>query len=88
MNKETLLKFPCLFPLKIMGLTNQDLISEVTAIIAAHCSDFNPVRDIAIKPSTNGKYISITATIVAQSQKQLDKIYLSLNNHRLVKITL
>jgi putative lipoic acid-binding regulatory protein len=32
--------------------------------------------------------MSITAMITAESKAQLDKIYLALNNHPLVKITL
>ncbi|MFN8770103.1 MAG: YbeD family protein [Neisseriaceae bacterium] len=88
MNKESLMQFPCLFPIKVMGINQSALISEVVAIISSYCRDFKPDVDITIKPSRKGNYISITATIVAQSQEQLDNIYIALNKHKLVKVTL
>jgi len=88
MQQKPLLEFPCLFPIKIMGINNQDLIPEVIAIISANCTNFDMNKDIVIKHSRNNKYISITATIMANSQDQLDNIYLSLNKHELVQITL
>ena len=88
MTKESLLKFPCRFQIKIMGLNHIDLIPEVVAIIAAHSSSFNPEADIVTKPSKAQKYLAVTATIDAQSQQQLDNIYIELNRHELVKVTL
>ena len=86
--KTTLLEFPCKFAIKIMGINHEDLIPEVTAIISAHSSTFNPEGDITTKLSKESKYLSVTATINAQSQQQLDDIYRALNKHELVKITL
>ena len=88
MTSDTLLTFPCLFPIKVMGLNNDDLVPEVTAIILSHYNEFNPNTDIQIKPSKTGKYLSITANIVANNQQQIDAIYLQLNQHDLVKITI
>lgn len=86
--KTELVKFPCLFPIKIMGLNNDNLITQIVMIINKHVIDFNPKTDIASKTSREAKYLSITATITATSQEQLDKIYIELNQHKLVKITL
>ncbi|MCC2624934.1 MAG: hypothetical protein K0R14_807 [Burkholderiales bacterium] len=88
MSTEKLLKFPCLFPIKIMGINHLDLVAEVIAIISSHVSHFNPQDDVVTKLSKQGNYLSVTATIMATSQEQLDKIYTELNNHKLVKITL
>ena len=85
---DSLLKFPCSFPIKIMGINSEDLVPEVVAIISARSHTFNPEADIVAKPSSKGNYLSITATIQAQSQEQLDNIYLALNKHELVKVTL
>ena len=71
-----------------MGINSEDLVPEVVAIISAHSDTFNPEADIVVKPSSKGNYLSITATIQAQSQVQLDSIYLALNKHELVKVTL
>lgn len=86
--RTTLLEFPSEFAIKIMGINHEDLIPEVIAIVSAHSSTFNPEGNIVTRLSKEGKYLSITATINAQSQQQLDDIYRALNKHELVKITL
>jgi len=88
MSTEKLLKFPCLFPIKIMGINHLDLVAEVVAIVSRHTAHFDPQNDITTKLSKRGNYMSVTATIMATSQEQLDTIYIELNKHKLVKITL
>ena len=88
MQKKSVIEFPCKFANKVMGIQHDDLVPEVVAIISLHAGDFNPELDITIKPSAKGNYLSITATITAKSQEQLDNIYRALNKHELVKITL
>jgi uncharacterized protein len=83
-----ILKFPCLFSIKVMGINHPDLIAEVAAIVSRHAAHFNPEADIITKLSREKNYLSVTATIMATSQKQLDTIYTELNQHELVKITL
>jgi hypothetical protein len=85
---EELLTFPCEFKIKIMGLNVNELISEVCAIINQHSEDFVPSRDLTSKLSSKGNYLALTVTVQATSKAQLDNIYLTLNNHPLVKITL
>lgn len=71
-----------------MGINHTDLIAEVVAIISRHTTHFNPEADIVIRLSKQKNYLSITANIMATSQKQLDTIYTELNKHKLVKVTL
>ncbi len=85
---ESLLEFPCSFPIKIMGFNHPDLLPAVTTIVTTHYSQLNVDSDINIKLSTKGNYLSITVTIIATSKAQLDAIYLELNKHYLVKVTL
>lgn len=87
-NKNSLIIFPCLFPLKIVGVNHPDLIPEVVAIIMAYCPHFDPVNDVQIKNSKANNYLAVTATILAESQTQLDNIYHALNKHELIKITI
>lgn len=87
-DKQEIMKFPCTFPIKIMGINNKQFIAETIAIVASFSNTFNPETDVISKPSEKGNYLSITATIEAQSKDQLDNIYLALNKHKLVKITL
>ncbi len=88
MTTEKLLKFPCQFPIKIMGANHPNLLTEINSIIAKYCPNFNPEKDISIKHSTKGNYLAITANVTANSQEQLDNIYRSLNQHELIKLTI
>jgi uncharacterized protein len=83
-----LLKFPCRFPLKILGINNTDFIAEALAIVAKHDLDFDPQNDVKFNISKKANYLSITATIMALSQEQLDNVYRELKAHSLVKVVL
>lgn len=85
---EELLNFPSPFTIKVMGENVPELISEVCAIVAANSDGFEPERDVVTQPSAKGNYLSVRATFTAISKAQLDTIYLALNSHKLVKITL
>ncbi len=85
---DRLLKFPTSFTIKTMGANHTEIVKEACAIIARHSNTFNPKTDVTIKESVKGKYLSISATIIATSQQQLDDIYIELNKHPLVAMTL
>lgn len=85
---DQLIDFPCEFQIKIMGMNNEDLIPEITAIIARFSEGFDPEQNIQIKHSKNSKFLGVTATINATSKQQLDEIYTLLNKHSLIKLTL
>jgi putative lipoic acid-binding regulatory protein len=85
--RTTLLEFPCAFPLKIMGRANAALEPMVLAIVLRHAPDF-VAATMETRASTGGKYLSLTCTINATSQAQLDAIYRELTSHPLVKVVL
>ena len=60
-----------------MGLANDTFEGAVIAILNQHVPDLGECA-IVSKLSTGGKFESITATINAQSQEQLDAIYRAL----------
>ena len=84
---ESLLEFPCDFPLKVMGIAADDFDTLVVAIVRKHVND---LREGAIrsKQSRTGKYVSITVTIQAKSQGQLDDIYGELSRHERILMVL
>ena len=84
---ETLLEFPCAFPLKIMGLAQNDLAQEVLAVVLQFAPDYDG-KDMEMRASSSGKYVSLTCTINAQSKAQLDDLYRALTSHPLVKVVL
>ena len=74
MSEDTLLEFPCEFPVKMMGRDTPQFRQATRDIIENHAG---PVADDSIKTNMSGKgnFVSVTITITARSQKQLDSIY-------------
>jgi putative lipoic acid-binding regulatory protein len=85
--QDTLLEFPCAFPIKIMGLSNDALAQTVLDIVHRHAPDFDGAT-MEMRASSGGKYISLTCTINATSKPQLDALYRELSGHPLVKVVL
>ena len=85
--QDTLLEFPCAFPLKIMGLASDALAQTVLAIVQRHAPGFDGTT-MEMRASSGGKYVSLTCTITATSKPQLDALYRELSGHPLVKVVL
>ncbi len=83
---NSIIKFPCSFPIKVMGPNSEAFISAVMTIIRRHLDPESFSRNT--KLSSSGKYLSITVTFTAQSRDQLNAIYDELNRHHLVVMTL
>lgn len=85
--KDTLLEFPCDFPLKIMGQAHDELAQTVLGIVTRHAPGFDGAS-MEMRASSGGKYLSLTCTVVATSKPQLDALYMELTSHPLVKVVL
>jgi uncharacterized protein len=85
--QETLIEFPCEFPIKVMGETHPDFTDEVIRTIRVVEPGFSAER-IDIRGSSNGKYISLTCFVFVVSKPQLDDIYRALTSHHMVKVVL
>lgn len=87
LRKDSLIEYPSQFPIKVMGLKHNDLVSTITGI--AH--RFDPAFDastIELRPSSTGKYLGVTITITATSREQLDDLYRALTSDPHVKVVL
>ncbi len=85
--EPSLISYPSLFPIKVMGLQADGLVHAVTSIARA----FDPVFDastVELRPSKGGKYLGITITVTATSREQLDELYRTLSTHPMVKVVL
>ena len=87
MSEETLLEFPCDFPIKIMGKRTDDFAQTVVEIVLRHAPDF-AAETVEMRPSKAGNYLAVTCTIRATSKAQLDALYLELTGHPMVKVVL
>ncbi len=78
--QQTLLEFPCRFPVKAMGISSDRFDLTVVEIIRRHVSDIGEGA-VSSRPSKGGKYTSVTVVVEATSREQLDAIYQDLTNH-------
>ncbi|MGZ5028725.1 MAG: YbeD family protein [Methylobacter sp.] len=80
MSEETLLEFPCRFPIKAMGKANLELDLLVIEIVRRHAPDIHEGA-VTTRLSKDGNYISVTIVVEATSKQQLDAIYQELSDH-------
>ena len=80
MSDESVLEFPCSFPIKMMGRDSEEFRATARALVEEHAG---AVEDDAVQAalSRNGRFVSVTVTITATSQEQLDNIYRDVTSH-------
>ncbi len=76
-DEEVIMDFPCQFPIKAMGKAEDDFDILVVNIIRKHVADLSE-NAVKSRLSKEGKFVSITVTVDAESKQQLDNIYLEL----------
>jgi putative lipoic acid-binding regulatory protein len=77
---ETLLRFPCAFPIKAMGRAEDGIEAILGAIIERHAPETGKDA-LRSRASRNGRWVSVTVVIEAHSKDQLDAIYRELSTH-------
>jgi len=77
---ESVLTFPCTFPIKAMGKAEHDIEAIFLEILQRHAPDQSDYS-IKIQASSKGGYVSVTMTVEASSREQLDAIYQDLTDH-------
>ena len=85
--EESLIVYPCAFPIKVMGAKSDGFVHAITLI--AH--EFDPCFDattIELRESKGGNYLGVTITITATNREQLDELYRTLSTHPMVKMVL
>ena len=84
---ESLLDFPCRFPIKVMGRDTPEFRPEILAIIAEHAGEIHN-DDVRMQQSSKGSFLSLTVTITAESRQQLDDVYAALQAEEQVMMVL
>ena len=87
MAEESVIEFPCEFPIKMMGRDTPAFRSTARALVEKHAGK---VANDAVREaqSRKGNFVSITVTITATSQRQLDAIYQDVTDHEDVLMAL
>jgi putative lipoic acid-binding regulatory protein len=75
---DSLLEFPCQFPIKMMGRKNNEFQPIAIALVEKHAGEI-AASAVRLTSSSNGKFVSVTVHIEARSQEQLDDIYRDLS---------
>jgi hypothetical protein len=87
MADDTLLRFPCDFPIRIMGAATDDFRSLAIGIVTRHFGTL-AADSIEERPSSGGRYLGLTITVRAESKAQLDAVYTELTSCRQVLVAL
>ena len=85
--KDSLIEYPSLFPIKVMGSNVDGFAGAITALAQRFDPNFDPAS-ATLRTSSGGKYLGITVTITATSREQLDDLYRAFTAHPLVKMVL
>ncbi len=85
--RETLLEFPCKFPVKAMGKNAEGFQLLVETLVLTH-AEIHAGSPVTTNLSDSGKYLSVTVTIEARSKAQLDSIYQDLTDCEQVLVAL
>lgn len=86
-NPETLMKFPCDFPIKIVSNIHFDLETFATNVVHTHAPKMEYIP-ATTNQSSKGNYQAVTIIIKATSQQQIDAIYKDLTANKNVIMVL
>jgi len=81
------LKYPILFPLKVIGLDEPDFENFVVEIVRRHVPELLE-ENIIGRLSKEKKYRSVSFEFIAESRAQMDALYAELSSHKRVLMIL
>ena len=84
---DSLIEYPCRFPIKVMGARVEGFVEAMTAIVLQFDPGFD-AGSIELRDSRGGKYLGLTITLNATSREQLDELYRTLSTHPMVRVVL
>lgn len=85
--EDSLIDYPCDFPIKVLGQSQQGFAQAVMEVVVRHDPDFQ-AGTMQMKSSSRARYISLTCTVRATSRGQLDALYQDLCDHPMVVMVL
>lgn len=87
MSEESVIEFPCRFPIKMMGRDTPEFRVTARLLVENHVGPLDE-ESIQINLSGKGNFVAITVTVTATSQQQLDDIYRDVSGHEDVLMAL
>ena len=81
------IKYPILFPLKVIGQDEPDFEDFVIEIVKRHIPELLE-ENIISSQSKEKKYRSVSFRFIAESRSQVDALYAELSSHKRVLMIL
>jgi len=85
--QESPLKFPCDYEIKAFGKAEEGFTQHVADLVRRYAPSLQS-KQIRVRPSREGRYVSVVMTIRATSREQLEAIYRDLQEDTRVIATL
>ncbi|MGO8754641.1 MAG: YbeD family protein [Gallionellaceae bacterium] len=85
--EDSLIEYPCDFPIKVFGQSQQGFAQAVMEVVVRHDPDFQ-AGTMQMKSSSRARYISLTCIVRATSRGHLDALYQDLCDHPMVVMVL
>lgn len=86
-DQESLIEFPCHYEIKVMGKDDENFHAEVRRIVLKHSPDADD-SCFRQRPSSKGKYVSISASVYVETKGHLEAVYGDLRASEYVLYTL
>jgi len=84
---DSLIDYPSDFPIKIMGVKQENFAQTMVEVIAGHDPTFHAGK-MDMRTSSQGNYLALTVTVRATSREQLDNLYRALSTHPMVRVVI
>lgn len=85
--RDSLIEYPSRFPVKVMGAQTDGFVAAMVEVALRFDPKFD-ASTVELRPSSGGRYLGVTLTILATSREQLDGFYRALSSHPMVKVVL
>ena len=85
--EESLITYPCAFPIKVMGLKVEGFKETMIDVVQQFDKTLD-ANDVTVRDSSGGKYLGLTLTVSVASREVLDNVYRALSGHAMVKMVL
>ena len=81
------IEFPCEYPIKILGNNCAGFAADVVSACKRHAPELDESA-VSVKHSAEGRFISVTVTIIATGEPQLKALYEDLKLNGDVKMVI
>jgi putative lipoic acid-binding regulatory protein len=85
--EQSLIEYPCRFPIKVMGVNTPEFMPAMVFIAQSFESGFDAAT-VEQRPSKAGNYLGLTLSVHVHNREQLDELYRTFTTHPLVKYVL